>query len=70
MMEALLLLICVNCRRQLMQQKVSCFPGNTASIHIDELEGFAGACCERPNRRVRVEIQAKDVVIDSTQEAG
>lgn len=68
-MEALLLLLCVNCRQMLMQQKVSCYPGNTATINIDELEGFAGACCHHPDRRVRVEIQTKDVVIDSTQEA-
>lgn len=48
-----------------MQQKVSCFVGNTATINIDELTKFAGKCCSNPSRTAKVEIQETDIIVES-----
>ncbi len=66
-MEAILSLTCKRCKSLLIQQKVSCGIGNTATINIDELAKFAGPCCEKPKRTAKVEFKEVDVIVESTQ---
>lgn len=64
-MELELSLICQRCNQILMRQSVTCAMGNTVAINVDELEAFAGACCNRPNRKARAEIKESNVIVDA-----
>lgn len=63
-MEVVLSLICQHCKTLLMQQKMGVLVGDYATINIDELSKFAGQCCSKPDRTVKVEV--KPIIVDST----